>query len=98
MPLLIAYFYLYVYGCTPDFYLKNSGKKCGFNTQMFTVYLNLNMFNVIQYGVLKVLYLFSTCFISLVPIEDLRIAEDKFDESKDLCCNSMMNLLEGDVS
>lgn len=33
-----------------------------------------------------------------VPIEDLRVAEEKFEESKELCYSSMMNLLENDVS
>lgn len=32
-----------------------------------------------------------------VPEEELHIAEEKFEESKDLCYNSMMNFMESDV-
>lgn len=33
-----------------------------------------------------------------VPEEELQAAEEKFDESKELSCNSMMNFMESDVS
>ncbi|EDO31161.1 predicted protein [Nematostella vectensis] len=32
-----------------------------------------------------------------LPLEDIRIAEEKFEESKELCYNSMMNLLDGEA-
>jgi len=32
-----------------------------------------------------------------VPAEELQMAKDKFDESNDLCYNSMMNLIDSDV-
>ena len=34
----------------------------------------------------------------LVTKEELRAAEDKFEESKELCYSSMMNLMDSDVS
>ena len=39
----------------------------------------------------------SCCF--LVPEEEIRAAEEKFEESKETCYNSMLNLIEtADVS
>ena len=33
-----------------------------------------------------------------VPEEEIRVAEEKFEESKELCYSSMLNLIESDVS
>ena len=45
-------------------------------------------------------YLFSCFFfLSIVPEEEVRAAEEKFEESKEICYNSMLNLIEtADVS
>ena len=38
-------------------------------------------------------------FLSIVPEEEVRAAEEKFEESKEICYNSMLNLIEtADVS